>query len=245
MTSYPPPKNPISPFNPDNFNVSSGSVGEPGPAGPAGPAGATGATGATGPTGPTGPTGATTTQMILYSPNNTLYNPTWPTASSNLYLAWSQNYNISPLTLYDNIDGSIYRTLIQNQTSNTYKVNVIAEIGSILTLNNTNISLKTYSWIQYWSGAAKNVTLNTLKSYGIYSGVNGSVVFDTYGMVSSDSVHPTHVCTAYIDMSPNDVICICVTTECGYNGPAYNVYNANYLKNQNGNLNRLTISVIN
>lgn len=238
MSAYPPPKNDDPQFNYENFIDSS--VGSQGPAGPAGPAGPTGATGAT---GPTGPAGSPSTQMVLYSPNNTIYNPTWNSVLDNLYLAWSQDYNDTPLTFYDTIDGSIYKTLIQNQTTNIYKINVIAEIGSILTLNNSDITKKTYAWIQYWTGAAKNVTLTTLKGYGIYSGVSGAIGFDTYGMVSSDSVHPTLVVNSYIEMAPNDVICVCITTESAYNGAAYNVYNANYLKNQNGNLNRLSISV--
>ena len=235
-----------------------GDTGPTGPSGQTGPIGPTGATGYTGPIGqggstgptgfigPTGPTGSSSlSQLIMTSPNNTVYNPTWNSVTDYLYLAWNTVSNSTPLTVYESSGGSIYNVLIQNQDLVTYKINVIAEIGSILTINNTDITKKTYAWIQHWSDVRALVTLSNLISYGLFSGTNGAVIYDSFGMVSSDSVHPTLVCNADIVMATNDVICIIIATESGYNGNAYDVYNSTYLKNENGKLNRLTISIIN
>jgi hypothetical protein len=218
-------------------------------AGSTGPTGYTGYTGAIGPTGPTGSAGggSSSTYLIMTSPDNTVYNPNFPGNYGNFCnWAWQVSTNTSPLTVYQTAatsgGGLNYYLLVQNQTASSIKTDITFELGALINLNDTNIANQTTSFCQLYRGFANNTTLSTLDgASAFWSGGNGTQTWDTYGYVNTPCVRPVVCSTFQLVLQPQDILLLRTHSSANYTSGTYNIYNANYGKNQNGNLNRWTI----
>jgi hypothetical protein len=258
----------IGPTGPTGYTgpIGLGATGATGEGGPTGPTGAQGVTGVIGPTGlpgaqgatgPIGPTGFTYIPVIpqtynieLLSPNNALYNPTVSNMDIMNVLAWSINLNNSPLTIRETAftnGTNTYYYFLQNNTSNTYYLDIIFEMGSLLPMGDTTANKTVTSWCQAYTQFSNTATFNDVRSSGYWTGTfndGGNIILkDTFGMVTSRPYRPCHTSSYRIRCVPSMILIWGFNTDSLYSMGMYDIFSSSSFKNSNGSINRLTIKV--
>ncbi len=236
------------------FTGSTGPTGSQGSTGPTG-FGLTGATGLQGPVGPTGIDGFTpiipvTKYIELLSPNKALYNPAFSPAAIGNVFAWQINQNTSLLSVREVAftgSGQTYYRFIQNNTANTYYLDITFEMGSLLSMTDTTANKSVISWCQVYQQFSSTASLADVTNFywtGSSTFGGSTVLFDTVGMAKSGCFMPCH-CTNYkVRMTPSTILVWMVNSDSLYSGGMYDIYSPTSLKNVVPNRLMITVTEI-
>ena len=176
--------------------------------------------------------GTTFTYATFYSPDNTVYNPTFPGGFGGVfYFHWNNATasNTTPLTLCTAGSGT-NMICIQNQTSNsTYKVHVDWTLQSLANFQDTSF-VRARTLCALVRGLVNNPTLAQ-----VTAGTNT----DMYGLTDGVAYCRIDSSSAQLVMAPGDVFYLACWSGTSYTGGMYTLPANTWVPN--GKLNRLQI----